>query len=205
MDTFLQELTQELSDFGEDVVLIIYGDHLPALDIENDDTKSGSTFDTQYVIWSNFEIKKEDKDLSAWQLAAEVQSRIGMREGTLMAYHQDNKERENYREGLHALQYDMLYGNRYLYGEKNPFKPSDLKMGYRPIRINEIVEVAGQYYISGEGFTPFSKVSLEGKILETIYMGPTVIKLMEEVDPSEVSKLKVSQVEKYNSVLSTTE
>jgi hypothetical protein len=80
-----------------------------------------------------------------------------------------------------------------------------MKMGYKQIKIHEIVDVAGQYYIRGEGFTPYSKVSLDEKILDTMFMGPTVLKLNEDVDPSEVSLLKVSQVEKYNAVLSTTE
>jgi hypothetical protein len=65
--------------------------------------------------------------------------------------------------------------------------------------------MAGQYYIRGEGFTPFSKVSLNGNILDTVFMGPTVLKLNDKVDPAEISLMKVSQVEKYNAVLSTTE
>jgi hypothetical protein len=78
-------------------------------------------------------------------------------------------------------------------------------MGYNPIKVNEIVEVAGEHYISGEGFTPFSKVTLDGKVLDTVYVGPTVLKLEEEVDPVSAKDMKVSQVEKYNAILSTTE
>jgi hypothetical protein len=80
-----------------------------------------------------------------------------------------------------------------------------MQMGFKPIRISEVVEVGGEYYIKGEGFTPFSKVTLEKDILDTIYIGPTVLKLLDPVDPDDVSKMKVSQVEKYNAILSTTE
>ncbi|MDR1953129.1 MAG: LTA synthase family protein [Clostridiales Family XIII bacterium] len=205
MDDFVRRLTEELSQYGEDVVLVLYGDHLPALGMKNEDMKSGSTFKTQYVIWSNFEMEREEKDLTAYQLAAEVQRRIGMREGTLTVYHQDNAEKADYQDNLHLLQYDMLYGKRYVYDEKNPFEPTDMNMGYKPIRISEVVDMAGQYYIRGEGFTPFSKVSLNGNILDTVFMGSTVLKLNDKVDPAEVSLMKVSQVEKYNAVLSTTE
>ncbi|MDR0851561.1 MAG: LTA synthase family protein [Clostridiales Family XIII bacterium] len=205
MDDFVRGLTAELSDYEEDVVLVLYGDHLPALGMKDAEMQSGSTFKTEYVIWTNFELEKKDMNLAAYQLSAEVQKRIGMREGTLTVYHQDNMGSDEYLENLHLLQYDMLYGKKYVYGEKNPFEPTEMNMGYRPIRIEEIVEMAGQYYISGEGFTPFSKVSLDGKILDTVYMGPTVLKLEEDVLSYDVSRMKVSQVEKYNAVLSTTE
>jgi hypothetical protein len=207
MDEFLRGLTDALTDYAEPVVLVLYGDHLPALDMEDEDMKSGSTFKTQYVVWSNFGLEKQDQDLAAYQLAAAVQKQVGMREGTYTVYHQEKMGTKGYQDGLHMLQYDMLYGNKYVYGndKKSPFKPTKMKMGYKPIRIDEIVKVAGQYYIRGEGFTPYSKVSIEGKILDTIYMGPTVLKLLEEADPSDVPSMKVSQVEKYDAILSTTE
>jgi hypothetical protein len=78
-------------------------------------------------------------------------------------------------------------------------------MGYRPIKVEKIVEVAGDYYISGGGFTPFSKVTLDGDVLKTTYVGPNVLKLEEQVDPGRADDMKVSQVEKYNAILSTTE
>jgi hypothetical protein len=205
MDDFIKTLTEEFENFDEDVVLIMYGDHLPALDIEGKDTRSGSIYQTEYIIWSNFDLEKKDKSLNAYQLAADVQKRIGMREGTMFVYHQDHIGKPKYLENLHTLQYDMLYGRRYVYGEKNPFEATDMNMGYAPIHIDEIIQVGSQYYIKGTGFTPFSKVSLHGEILDTIYMTPTVLNLLEEVSPDDVSKMKVSQVEKYNSILSTTE
>ncbi|MDR3072107.1 MAG: LTA synthase family protein [Clostridiales Family XIII bacterium] len=205
MDDFLRQLTEELENYDEDIVLVLYGDHLPVLDLMGDQMKAGTTYKTQYVIWSNYDLKKDDKDLAAYQLSAEVQKRIGMREGTLTVYHQDEQESTDYLENLHLLQYDMLYGKEYIYAGKSPFEPTAMKMDYQPIVINEVVKVGSQYYIKGEGFTPFSKVSLDGKILDTRYMSPDVLKLMEAVSPLDADKMKVSQVEKYDAVLSTTE
>jgi hypothetical protein len=205
MDEFVKVLTGELSNYDEDVVLVMYGDHLPALHMTDDEVKSGDTFKTQYVIWSNFDLKKEDKDLSAYQLGAEVQRRVGLRQGLMTVFHQDKKGTLEYGADQHLLQYDILYGKNYIYGGKNPYKPSDMKMGYKPIEVKEIVEVAGEYFISGEGFTPFSKVTLNGDVLDTVYVGPTVLKLEDEVDPDSAKDMKVSQVEKYNAILSTTE
>lgn len=205
MDQFIKDLTDEIADYDEDTVVIFYGDHLPALEMEDEDMKSGSTFDTEYVMWSNFDMKKQDKDLHAFQLTAEVQKRIGMRQGILTVYHQDHSEDADYLANLELLQYDMLYGDKYIYRGQTPFKPTDMDMGYNPIKVDEILEVGGQYYISGEGFTSYSKVSMDGKVLDTIYLSPTVLKLEEEVDPTDVNKVKVSQVEKNKEILSTTE
>jgi hypothetical protein len=173
--------------------------------MENEDMKSGSIFKTEYVLWSNFELEKQDKDLCTYQLAAELQTRIGMSEGTLTMLHQKRDRNRDYQTDLHMLQYDMLYGKQYIYGGVSPYAPTDMKMGYKPIRIDSIVSVGSRYYLKGEGFTPFSKISLDGNILDTVFVSPTVLKLLEEVEPSETKNMKVSQVEKYNSILSTTE
>jgi phosphoglycerol transferase MdoB-like AlkP superfamily enzyme len=205
MDDFLRRLTEELSGFAEPVVLVLYGDHLPALGMQAEDTVSGSTFDTEYVIWSNFGLAEQDQDLAAWQLAAVVQQQIGMCEGTMAAFHQNNAQSPDYMDNLRLLQYDILYGKRYVYGGEAPFMPTSMRMGFRTIRVMETTEVAGEYYIVGEGFTPYSKVSIDGEILDTVFLGPTLLKLDKPVDPGEAGKMKVSQVEKYDAILSTTE
>ena len=108
-------------------------------------------------------------------------------------------------KNLEMLAYDMLYGQDYIYGGKSPFKPTDMKMGINPIKINDIVKIGEDYYIKGENFTEYSKISLDGEVLDTIYLGPTILGLKEEVDPSDISRMKISQVEKNKEILSTTE
>ena len=99
----------------------------------------------------------------------------------------------------------MLYGEHYIYGGKNPYEATDLQMGVKKIKIDEIVEIGDNYYIKGQNFTEYSKVSLDGEILDTVYLGPTILALKDKVDPEDVSRMKVSQVEKNSEILSTTE
>ena len=87
----------------------------------------------------------------------------------------------------------------------NPYEPSDMKMGVKPIKIDEIVQIGDKYYIKGQNFTEFSKISLDGEVLKTVYLGPNILALNEEVNPDDVDKMKVSQVEKNKEILSTTE
>lgn len=205
MDEFIGELIKALNELDEPTVLAIYGDHLPGLPINNADLVNKNIYETQYVIWDNIGLAKEDKDLYAYQLGAEVLDRIGIDEGILTKYHQDHREDMDYLADLKALQYDMLYGNEYIFGGTSPYEPVDMKMGVREIKVERVVEIGSKYYIKGQNFTPFSKISIGGEVLDTIFLGPTVLGLLEEVKPKEVSRMKVSQVEKNNEILSTTE
>lgn len=205
MDLFVKELTDTLSAYDEDVVLIMYGDHLPALEMKERDMETGSLYKTQYIIWDNFGMKKQDKDLATYQLNAEVCRRLGIDTGLMNKYHQNYSGKSGYMRNLEALSYDMLYGDHYIYGGSSPFKATDLKMGVKPIVIDEVVQIGEDYYIKGKNFTEYSKISLDGEVLKTVYLGPTILALNEKVDPEDVSDMKVSQVEKNKEILSTTE
>ena len=205
MDLFIKQLTDTLEDYDEDVVLVMYGDHLPALDMTEDMMKSGGMYQTQYIIWDNFGMEKEDVDIETYRLNAEVMDRLGMSVGMINKYNQNYSGESDYLANLEVLAYDMLYGDRYIYGEKNPFKKTDMRMGVNEIKIDEIVKIGEDYYIKGQNFTEYSKISLDGEVLKTVYLGPNILALKEEVDPDDVSKMKISQVEKNEEILSTTE
>ena len=162
----MKELTDILKNYDEDVILVMYGDHLPALDMTEDDMKNGSLYQTEYIIWNNFGMEKDDMNISTYQLNAEVLKRLGMSPGVMPKYHQNYSGSANYLENLEMLSYDMLYGKNYIYGGKKPFKQTDLQMGVKPIKIKEVVQIGEDYYIKGENFTEYSKISLDGKVAE---------------------------------------
>lgn len=206
MDQFVKELTDELSKRDEPTILVMYGDHIPAIDISEKDLANGNLYGTQYVIWDNFGMKKDDENLHAYQLAAHVMDMVDMQVGTIFTYQQNHKNSETYLQDLKALGYDMLYGKYYIYGGDNPFEPSKLKMGVNDIKIDKVVKIGDRYYIKGKNFTQYSKVTLDGETLKTIYLGETVLGLLEEVDPEDAENMKVSQIEnKSKEILSTTE
>ena len=204
MDEFIGNLTDALEQCGEDVVLVMYGDHLPVLNLTEENMKTGNLYQTEYVIWSNFGLKKIDQDLSAFQLSAEVLSRIGLHNGTLTWYHQTHKDDGDYLENLNLLLYDMLYGEQYIYGQKNPFEPTNLRMGIEDIKIKDIFCFGEDTYVVGENFTPYSKVSFEGDLKDTIFVNSKTLKVPETLDSGDLSKFAVCQVGKYKAVLSTT-
>ena len=81
-----------------------------------------------------------------------------------------------------------------------------MKMGVKKIKIDKVVNVGGKYYIKGENFTEYSKVTLNGKALKTVYLGPTLLGLSESVELNDAAKMKVSQIDRSsNTIISTTE
>ena len=207
MDNFVKKLTKELSEYDEKVILVMYGDHIPALDITEENYDAKDLFQTQYVVWSNYDMEKKDEDIAAFQLSAEILDRVGIHVGTTTIYHQTHDhDKAGYLGGLKMLGYDMIYGKNYIYGGRNPFKASDMKLGVKDIVIDKVVDVGGKYYIKGKNFTEFSRISLDGKPLETVYLSSSLLGLLQAVDPADASRMKVSQIDKNTStIISTTE
>lgn len=194
VDNFLKQLTDALSKFNEDTILVLYGDHLPSLGIENEDLDNGNIFQTEYVIWSNFDMPKEDKDLEAYQLTADVLGREGISAGTLFKYHQLYSNTDNYEENLKLLQYDMLYGKQYIYDGVNPFeKRADMKMGVKDITISSVYEENGNVYVKGNNFTDSSVVSINETKQTTKYIDTNTLEV-ENYDLSDQDKIIVSQM-----------
>ena len=70
-------------------MLVMYGDHLPALDMTEASMADGSSiFQTQYIVWSNFDMEKKNMDINAYELNSEIMSRLGMSVGMMNKYQQ---------------------------------------------------------------------------------------------------------------------
>ena len=178
MDQFVKELTERLADYPEDVVLVMYGDHLPTMGLTVEDLENKYLFQTQYVIWDNFGLRKKDVNLAAYQMAAEVMDRIGIHEGTIFRYHQARRNTKNYQVDLETLQYDLLYGERYAYGGENPYPRSKMRLGLYDVTLDSLELVSSfdfTYRITGTNFTPSSQVKLNGEWYDTVYISPTTL------------------------------
>jgi len=205
MDQFIKELTDTLSEYDEDVVLVLYGDHLPSLEISNDILKNGDLYETEYVIWSNFRMRKVDTDLKSYQLSATVLGRLGINNGILTKFHQTQQGKANYLIDLKSLQYDMLYGKQYIYNGEIPYQRIKMRMGIKNIHITDAFTIESHVYIKGENFTPYSVLTIDGDLIDTTYLDTKTLRVPDGTDISDLSKLKISQVEKYSTILSTTE
>lgn len=195
MDDFVKELTEALSDYPEDVVLVMYGDHLPTMGLKVEDLDNRYLFQTEYVMWDNFGLKKKDVNLAAYQMAAEVMDRVGIHDGTIFRYHQSRRNTKNYQVDLETLQYDLLYGEKYSYDGTNPFVRTKMRLGLYDVTLDglELISpVTNTYRITGTNFTPSSQVKLNGEWYETMYVNPTTL-LIEGTELDDFDRLSVVQ------------
>lgn len=90
MDQFVGNLVETLENYDEDIVLVMYGDHLPSLGIEADDLVNKNMYQTEYVIWSSKGVidGKHDRELEAYQLSAYTLSLLNQNPGLLTKLHQ---------------------------------------------------------------------------------------------------------------------
>ena len=76
--SFVKELTDRLSELDERVVLVMYGDHLPTMDLKVEDMKNRYLFQTKICDVEQLRHEeKKTKNIAAYQMAAEVFNRLG--------------------------------------------------------------------------------------------------------------------------------
>lgn len=209
MDQFIGELVEALSELDEDVVLVMYGDHLPTLGLEVSDLKNRYLFQTEYVIWDNMGLPKNDQNISSYQIGAEVLNQLDIQVGTIFTYHQNRRNSKNYQVDLEELQYDILYGNQYAYGQENPFEATEIQLGLEEIKVSYVKNVTeDRIYVYGSSFTESSQVRINGKQQSTVIVnskllivnGNTVkeddVIVVEQVSNSS-STVILSQTEEY--------
>ena len=192
-DAFIGELVAALEERAEPTVLVLYGDHLPNFNIGTEQLSNGDIFETEYVIWNNLGLPVEDKDLSAYQLSAEVLRQLGMSGGILSNYHQQMSGKDGYIDGLNLLEYDMLYGEFYCYGGENPYTASDLQMGVAPVVVSDAVWSDGVLTVYGEDFTQWSCAAVDGDVLDTVFLDSGTLTAQLKEPPGDGAVITVRQ------------
>ena len=180
MDQFVGDLIKAVEERNEPSVVVFYGDHLPTMGLKAEDLKSRYLYNTNYVIWDNIGLQKDDKNIPAYQLMSEVLNRLDIHSGTVFNYHQQRKGTKNYLSDLELLQYDILYGKQYVYNEKAPITEGHMVMGIRNVSLSSIVpQLNSGYSLYGENFTKYSRVYDNGEKQKSSFLNNTRINLSE--------------------------
>lgn len=201
-DMFIGNLVDMLEKRGEPTVLFLYGDHLPTMGLESKDLKGRYLYNTNYVMWDNIGLKKVDKNIASYQAMAEVFDRLDIHSGTVFNYHQNRRKTKNYLADLELLQYDILYGEQYVYGgkENNPVEAGHMQMGILDVTLNSIEpHLEDSYSLYGENFTKNSKVFINDEKQEIKFLNNTRIDL-EGVELKDGDIIKVCQVGSSNRI-----
>lgn len=177
VDDFIGDLITAVDERGEDTIIVFFGDHLPTMGLTDEDMKSGSIFKTKYITWNNMGLAKEDADITAYQLLAQVTGQVGIHEGTILRYHQTQADSETYLSGLENLQYDLLYGKRYAYNGEDLYPATELVMDVEDVAISSVRKnnYSDTLTVYGSNFTKNTKIFVNGSKVSTKYLTPTMI------------------------------
>lgn len=204
-DAFIKELTDALSGLNEPTVVVFYGDHLPSFQITQDELSRGTVQTTEYVIWSNFNLKKQDRDIQAYQISALLFDRLGIHEGTIFTYHQKfmsaGDGNPQYQEDLTQLEYDLLYGKRYCVNG-GVLETAPMRLGVDEIKLTEISYDPAAMILTahGEAFTPFSVILLNGEQVATVYVSQNELRAL-SVTLADEDIIAVAQVSATDTLL----
>lgn len=211
MDQFIKELTDALSKRDEKTVLVLYGDHLPGFQIDETNLTNGDLYNTEYIIWSNYDMDLVNEDIEAYQLSATVLNRLDIHEGLITKLHQTQMGSDIYLDELQVLIYDMLYGDMECFEGINPYTPTEIQMGTSKIKLLTADFVAsstdgedGLLVVNGRNFTPYSKIYVNDEYYNTIFVNKS---LLVATLPSVVAGDKINVIQSGNDMyeLSRTE
>jgi hypothetical protein len=202
MDEMIGDLIDRLDAYGEDYVLVLYGDHLPSLNLSEDMLTSGNLFQTEYIVVNNINLKMEDSDISASQLSARLFAALNLpvsyAQKVNLSY--DGEERD---EKLNLIAYDMLFGDRYLYGGEEAATDNEMQMGILPITIESVKNVDDHVVVTGENFNSYSTVFVDGDMVDTTYIDDTTL-MVENKNLSGGEEVKVVQMTESHRTLGET-
>lgn len=194
MDQFAGNLVHAVEERGEPAVIVFYGDHLPTMGLKAEDLKSRYLYNTNYVIWDNIGLKKEDRNIPAYQIMADVFGRLDIHSGTVFNYHQKRRQTKKYLADLELLQYDILYGDQYVYNDSLPITKGHMIMGVKDVTLKNVVPYLEEgYSLYGENFTKSSRVYVNDERQSSTFLNNTRI-VLPETELEDGDMIKVIQM-----------
>lgn len=177
-DAFLGKLIDRLEKFDEPIVCVIYGDHLPSLDLTADVLTTNNLYASRYIIWNNYGAEFEAPNVQAYRVSANLLKQLGIPGGLITKYHQaadPTNADQAYLDNLEVLEYDVLYGDKSAYEGENPYPVIDMTMGCVPIEISSVSRRYGRVLVNGANFTECSVIELDGESYPTAFINSAQI------------------------------
>lgn len=214
MDQMILELKNMLDERDKPYVLVLYGDHIPALTFEEDQFERGEQNQTEYVIVNNIGLEMEDRDIYTYELSDYLMSALGMKRGIMQRCHEEYYDPEigddsEFKDVANLIQYDMLYGDKYIFDRIRPYEATDMKLGIDDIVVDDVEfdDATGNILVRGQNFTPFSKILINDERTESFYVDRETLMIVaedvaQELVPGDV--IEVAQIDKDRHELTRT-
>lgn len=205
-DRFIADLISAVENTGEDTVIVFYGDHIPNIGMKEDWVPDGMTlFDTEYIVWRSDDEAAPDKNITSYQLSAEILKMLDLEGGVIPRLHnkRDTMDEDTYDNYLHHLEYDILYGDCMAYGGEIPYDATDLKLGLTDIVITNVYSYGENLYVKGNGFTKSSKIFVNGSQKDTEFIDDNTL-ILSDTKLKDGDEVKVVQMADFFFNISST-
>lgn len=177
VDTMVAKLIEDINNYNEPTMLVVYGDHLPALDLTDEDLITNDLYKSEYAIYTNYDLELEDKDLYTYQLSSRVLQTINYDNSVINKIHSTKDINNNYQEDLKTIMYDVVEGKKYTYNEQDLYKQTDMVFGYNDTTVTNIIVSDDKIIIKGNNFTLNSIVYINNKKQETEYIDKSTLQI----------------------------
>ncbi|MDO4925496.1 MAG: sulfatase-like hydrolase/transferase [Turicibacter sp.] len=168
VDTFIGDLITMIESLNEPTIVAFYGDHIPSLGLNSEKLIPASLTATPYVIWDNIGLSKEDKDLEAYELSADILTKLNYPSTPLTNLYNSALDTNTKREYLNLLEYDLLYGKSYTNINLREITPrDDFRIGINYVTIDAIEYLNDNILIKGDNFNNYSKVYINDCAIDT--------------------------------------
>ena len=203
MDEMIADLIDALDAYGEDYVLVLYGDHLPSLDLQEEQLPDSNLFQTEYIMVNNINLRIKDEDIEAYQLSTKLLEALNIPEGYAQKA-QRAYEGEEQDNKLCLIAYDMLFGDNYIYDGESPVPEGEMRRGVDEISIKAVKNEGDHIVVSGKNFNEFSVVYVGDDAMDTIYVDRGKL-MVEDAEFEQGDVITVKQVDESKHILSTTD
>lgn len=123
--------------------------------------------------------------------------KVNIHEGTMMQYHQNRRKSKWYLPDMELLQYDLLYGKKYAYGDDGttPFETINMQMGIHQPEITRVIPLPDEnkFYVFGRNFTTASKIYINDEWQNTKFISSHVLQV-KKVKLTEDAQISVKQL-----------
>lgn len=206
VDEYIKELVDYAEASGEPTVIAMFGDHLPSLKVINEDEsvlKDRNKYLTDFFIWDNIGLQKENVNMEAEEFTTYILDKLNMVSGVMPTFHEAYKEKPDYNKEFELLEYDMLFGKKYFFSaDKKQYEKTNMKLGINEIVLNNYDISNNTLTVTGDNFNYKSKIIINGKIVETSFVDKHTLTTTDI--PSDIKKISVGQIGKYDKILGST-
>lgn len=146
--------------------------------------------------------------MTAESMGTYILSQFGMDSGIIPQFHETFDGTDQYDDVLEMLEYDMLYGKGYIYDAFNteihfvkktdedhsrPYPATELSYGTVPVTVQKAEVINGSLYVYGSNFNTSSRVVINGKTRDTVYLGSGLLKVDDRISQTDTSAVYVIQ------------